>query len=87
MIKTIIGSLAILLTFIGYIPYIGDIIKRKTKPHLSSWVIWGIDTFFLFLTLLALPMWLFAKQPIVSVFLATTIDILAFAPHCQEILE
>jgi hypothetical protein len=42
MIKTTIGVIAIALTFIGYIPYIRGIILGKTKPHLYSWISWGL---------------------------------------------
>jgi len=33
-LKNIIGIIATLLVFIGYIPYIKDIVKGKTKPHI-----------------------------------------------------
>lgn len=42
MLKTIIGIIAIVLTFIGYVPYIKDIIAGKTKPHIYSWISWGL---------------------------------------------
>ncbi len=43
MLKTIIGIIAIILTFIAYVPYIKDIIARKTKPHIYSWVSWFLS--------------------------------------------
>lgn len=43
-VKTIISVIAVLLTFIGYIPYIRDIFKGKTKPHIYTWFIWGLVT-------------------------------------------
>ena len=43
-IKIIIGTIAVILTFVGYFPYIADIFRGKTKPHLFSWLIWGITT-------------------------------------------
>lgn len=46
--KNIIGIVATLLVFIGYIPYIKDIIKGKTKPHMYSWFVWGISTLIAF---------------------------------------
>jgi len=42
MLKTTLSILAIILTFAGYIPYIKDVIRGKTKPHLYSWVAWGM---------------------------------------------
>ena len=41
-IKTIIGIVAIILTFIGYIPYTRDIVKNKTKPHIYTWILWAV---------------------------------------------
>jgi hypothetical protein len=42
--KMFVSMCAIALTFIGYIPYIGDIYRKKTRPHLFSWVIWTVVT-------------------------------------------
>lgn len=42
--KELVGSIAVVLTFVGYIPYILDTIKGKTKPHVYTWFIWGIIT-------------------------------------------
>lgn len=39
-IKSIVGIIATVLVFIGYIPYIKDILKGKTKPHIYSWFLW-----------------------------------------------
>jgi uncharacterized protein with PQ loop repeat len=46
--KDIIGIIAVIITFIGYIPYIRDTIKGKTKPHIYSWFIWAFVTFIIF---------------------------------------
>ena len=37
--KTILGTIAVLMVFIGYIPYLKDSIKGKTKPHMFSWLV------------------------------------------------
>jgi len=42
--KEILGIIAIVLTFTGYIPYIRDTLRHKTTPHAYSWFIWGIVT-------------------------------------------
>lgn len=47
-IKYIFGILAVVLTFVGYIPYIIDTIKGKTTPHIYSWFIWAFITFIIF---------------------------------------
>jgi len=39
--KTLFSLLAIALTFIAFLPYIGSILKDEIKPHVFSWVIWG----------------------------------------------
>lgn len=39
-----VGFLALVLNFIGYIPYIRDILRKKVKPHRITWGIWTILT-------------------------------------------
>ena len=128
--RTIVGILAVVLTFVGYIPYILDTIKRKTKPHIFSWFIWAFVTFIVFalqvlgragvgafvtlatavlclaifvlglkdgqkditkfdtvtfiVALVAIGIWVFAKQPVVSVLLITTINTLAVLPTIRK---
>lgn len=129
-IKNIVGIIAVLLTFVGYVPYILDTVKRKTKPHIYSWFLWGFitivafalqesgkagagsfvtlaaglvcfvifgfgmrigkkdiaktDTVFFILALFAIVLWLFAKQPVLSVILLSTIDMLGFIPTIRK---
>lgn len=40
--KNIIGIIAIILTFAAYVPYFRDLIKRKTKPHVFTWLVWAV---------------------------------------------
>jgi hypothetical protein len=47
-LKNILGIAAIVLTFIGYVPYLRDVIKGKTVPHVYSWFLWGFVTFIAF---------------------------------------
>ncbi|MEI7709270.1 MAG: hypothetical protein WCI76_00980 [bacterium] len=47
-IKNISGIVAILLTLVGYIPYIKDTIKGKTTPHAYTWFTFGLVTAFVF---------------------------------------
>ncbi len=42
--KNIIGVIAVILTFVGYIPYLRDVVSGKTVPHLYSWFLWGFVT-------------------------------------------
>jgi hypothetical protein len=43
-----------------------------------------IDIIFLVLALLAIPLWLIVKQPVVSIILLSTIDMLGFAPTVRK---
>jgi hypothetical protein len=47
--KEILSAVAIVLTFVAFVPYIRTIISGTTKPHVFSWVIWGATTFVVFL--------------------------------------
>ncbi len=47
-LKNAVGVLAIILTFIGYVPYIKDVVSGKTVPHIYSWFLWGFVTFIAF---------------------------------------
>ncbi|OGY94501.1 MAG: hypothetical protein A2406_04315 [Candidatus Komeilibacteria bacterium RIFOXYC1_FULL_37_11] len=40
--KLIFGLLATILSIFAFLPYIRDIFKNKTKPHLYSWLVWSI---------------------------------------------
>ena len=128
--KAVLGVVAVVLTFVGYVPYIRDTIKGKTTPHIYTWFIWGLvtaiafglqlsakagagayttlaaaivcfiifgfgirqgkknvtktDTVFFALSLVALALWLFAKQPVLSVILVSTIDMLGFVPTIRK---
>ncbi|NGP45578.1 hypothetical protein G4V62_11670 [Bacillaceae bacterium SIJ1] len=46
--KEWISAIAILITIVGFFPYIRSIIRGVGKPHVFSWVIWGIATLVVF---------------------------------------
>lgn len=129
-LKLALGIVAVILTFVGYAPYIRDLFNGKTKPHIFSWFIWGIvttiifalqasagagfgslvtltvaliaffiffkglkggnkniakvDIVFLVLALLTIPLWLIVKQPVLSIILLSTIDMLGFIPTIRK---
>jgi hypothetical protein len=129
-IKIIVGLITVILTFVGYVPYLRDTVKGKTKPHVYSWFIWGfitlliftlqfsgqagagsfttfaagliclvifafafrngnkditrMDTVFFILAILATVIWIFAKQPVISVVLLSAIDMLGFVPTIRK---
>ena len=41
-IKIILTIIATIIAIIGFIPYLRDVFKLKTKPHLYTWLIWLI---------------------------------------------
>lgn len=47
--KEFIGLITVVLAFIGLVPYIIDIFRNKTKPHIFTWVVWAMVTFLAFL--------------------------------------
>lgn len=129
-IKIIISIIVVSLSIIGYIPYLRDTIKGKTKPHVYSWFIWTLltgivyglqissgagvgswvtltvtiigfivfllgihkgekditksDTVFFLFSLVALFLWLIAKQPMLSVILVSLVDMLGFVPTIRK---
>lgn len=42
--KEAIAVIAVILTFVAYIPYYRDIFKGKTHPHVYSWSLWSLLT-------------------------------------------
>ena len=48
MFKELLSVAAIALTFALFVPYIRSIQNNKTKPHIFSWVIWGLGTLTVF---------------------------------------
>lgn len=47
--KEILSAIAIALTFTAFVPYIRAILSGTTRPHVFSWLIWGVTTFVVFL--------------------------------------
>lgn len=46
--KEIIGFITVALAFIALYPYISDIFRNKTKPHIFTWMVWAIVTILAF---------------------------------------
>lgn len=51
--KSALSAIAIALTFAAFIPYVRSILRGQTKPHVFSWVIWGLVTIIVFFAQLA----------------------------------
>jgi len=43
-LKVILGTIAVIIALISYVPYFRDIFQGKTKPHAYSWLVWSILT-------------------------------------------
>ena len=71
------GWITLLLAFIFFAIFLLSI-KYGTKD------IKPIDIVFLILALCAIPIWLIAEQPIISILLLTTIDMLGFIPTIRK---
>jgi hypothetical protein len=41
-IKELLSAVAIALTFALFVPYVRGILRGDLKPHVFSWVIWGL---------------------------------------------
>src|SRR5690349_1336264 len=48
MFKSTLSALAIVLTIAGYVPYIVDIVRRRTHPHAYSWFMWATTSLIVF---------------------------------------
>jgi len=48
-LKVVLGAIAVGLNILAFVPYILDILRGKTKPHLYSWLIWALITGIVFI--------------------------------------
>jgi len=46
--KELASAAAIAVTFVAFAPYIHSILRGTTRPHVFSWVIWGVTTLIVF---------------------------------------
>ncbi|MDO6562228.1 hypothetical protein Q4488_02425 [Amphritea sp. 1_MG-2023] len=46
--KLMFSGLAVLLTLVAFVPYIRSILTGNTRPHVFSWLIWGMTTVIVF---------------------------------------
>lgn len=47
--KELLGSVAVLISIAGVLPYLRETIQGRIKPHFISWLIWSIITIIAFL--------------------------------------
>jgi len=73
-LKNLLSAIAIILTFIAFLPYIMSIIRGSVRPHVFSWVIWGATTFVVFLAQVedsaGVGAWPIGVSGVITVFIA-----------------
>lgn len=52
-VKAIFSALALILTFIAFIPYYRGILSGEIRPHVFTWFIWGVGTIIVFVAQLS----------------------------------
>ncbi|NBV42395.1 hypothetical protein EBR96_06475, partial [bacterium] len=52
-VKELLSLITSALTIAAFVPYVRSILKRETRPHVLSWVIWAISTTTVFAAQLA----------------------------------
>lgn len=50
--RPFVGALATALTLVAYLPYIRSIFHGQARPHVFTWIIWGLATGIAFLAVL-----------------------------------
>jgi hypothetical protein len=40
--KSVLGTLSVTVGLISLVPYLVDVVRGRTKPHMFSWLIWGM---------------------------------------------
>lgn len=86
MLKEILSVAAIALTLAMFVPYIGSIHRGKTKPHVFSWVIWGLGTLIVFFAQLAGGAGLGAWPIGVSGLITCYIAVLSFVKRADNVI-
>ncbi|MBI1195530.1 MAG: hypothetical protein GC138_06775 [Gammaproteobacteria bacterium] len=74
-VKAMFSAVAVALTFAAFIPYIRSIWQGRTRPHVFSWVIWGITTVVVFFAQLAdrggVGAWPVGLSGVITLYIAT----------------
>lgn len=48
-LRPLLSAIGIVLTIAGFVPYVLGIVKGRVRPHMFSWLIWGITTLLVFI--------------------------------------
>lgn len=74
MEKEFLSTIAMVITVVGFYPYIYSIYQNKIKPHIFTWFIWGITTSIVFLAQLqdggGAGAWAIGFSALITIFIA-----------------
>ncbi len=83
--KVVLAGIAIVIGLAGYVPYLRDVLRRTTKPHIFSWIVWGLLEAIAFFAQLVkgggAGAWATAASAVVAIF----ITIMAFRNSDKQI--
>ncbi len=72
--KVVLGVLAVAIGLIGYVPYIRDVLRGRTNPHVFSWFLWALLEGIAFFAQLAkgggAGTWVTATSAVIALFVA-----------------
>lgn len=51
--KIVLGVVATVIGFVGYVPYVRDVVRQTTRPHLFSWFGWFVLEVIAFFAMIA----------------------------------
>jgi hypothetical protein len=83
-VRETLSAIAIALTFAIFIPYIVTVHRGTTRPHVFSWIIWGLGTFVVFLAQWAADGGAGAWPTAVSGVLTAYVAVAAFLKHADR---
>lgn len=85
--KLVFFVLSIALTLIAFVPYIASTARNETKPHVFSWVIWGLTTGVVFFAQIEDEGGLGAWPTGLSGALTLLVALLAFVKHSDTSIK
>jgi hypothetical protein len=74
----VLGIVTIIMWIVSYIPYLTDMFKGKTKPHIFTWVIWWTVSFIMFLGQQSNGAWAGSRTTAVAWLLCTIVAVYSF---------
>lgn len=85
--KIIFTAVAIILSIIAYYPYIVSVLRKQTKPHVFSWVIWGLTTSIAFFAQLSDGAGIGAWATAISGLITLYVALLAYQCRLEHIIK